>query len=98
MYLFSDALYTILPLYYTPFIKYAPGFFDVLAVDAPCSGEGMFRKTPEAVAEWSPASPASCAERQRAILTAALPSLKAGGILIYSTCTYAPEENEETVA
>ena len=80
------------------FGEYTPGFFDVLAVDAPCSGEGMFRKTPEAVAEWSPASPASCAERQRSILTAALPSLKAGGILIYSTCTYAPEENEETVA
>ncbi len=80
------------------FGEYTPGFFDVLAVDAPCSGEGMFRKTPEAVAEWSPASPASCAERQRSILTAALPSLKAGGILIYSTCTYAPEENEETVS
>ena len=75
-----------------------PGRFDVLAVDAPCSGEGMFRKTPEAVAEWSPASPASCAERQRAILSAALPCLKAGGVLIYSTCTYSPEENEETVA
>ena len=76
----------------------APGFFDVLTVDAPCSGEGMFRKTPEAVREWNPASPASCAARQRAILAAALPSLKAGGALIYSTCTYSPEENEETVA
>ena len=75
-----------------------PGFFDVLVVDAPCSGEGMFRKTPEAVREWNPASPAFCAERQRAILAAALPSLKAGGALIYSTCTYSPEENEETVA
>ncbi len=64
----------------------------------PCSGEGMFRKTPEAVSEWSPASPASCAERQRAILSAALPCLKAGGVLIYSTCTYSPEENEETVS
>ena len=75
-----------------------PGFFDVLVVDAPCSGEGMFRKTPEAVLEWSPASPASCAERQRAILKQALPALKAGGVLVYSTCTYSPEENEETVA
>ncbi len=80
------------------FGEYTPGFFDVLVVDAPCSGEGMFRKTPEAVSEWSSASPASCAERQRAILAAALPSLKAGGVLIYSTCTYSPEENEETVS
>ena len=80
------------------FGDYSPGFFDVLTVDAPCSGEGMFRKTPEAVGEWSPASPASCAERQRAILAAALPALKEGGTLIYSTCTYSPEENEETVS
>ena len=80
------------------FGDYTPGFFDVLTVDAPCSGEGMFRKTPEAVGEWSSASPASCAERQRAILSAALPALKEGGTLIYSTCTYSPEENEETVS
>ena len=80
------------------FGEYTPGFFDVLLVDAPCSGEGMFRKTPEAIGEWTPASPASCAERQRSILSAALPSLTAGGVLIYSTCTYSPEENEETVA
>ena len=80
------------------FGEYTQGFFDVLLVDAPCSGEGMFRKTPEAIGEWSPASPASCAERQRSILSAALPSLTAGGVLIYSTCTYSPEENEETVA
>ncbi|MBP5429258.1 MAG: SAM-dependent methyltransferase [Clostridia bacterium] len=80
------------------FGEYLPGYFDVLVVDAPCSGEGMFRKTPEAVKEWNPASPASCAARQRAILSAALPSLKEGGTLVYSTCTYSPEENEETVS
>ena len=80
------------------FGEYLPGFFDLLVVDAPCSGEGIFRKTPEAVGEWTPASPASCAERQRAILGSALPCLKAGGALVYSTCTYSPEENEETVA
>ena len=80
------------------FGEYAPGFFDVLVVDAPCSGEGMFRKTPEAVGEWNPAAPAFCAARQRAILSAALPALKAGGALVYSTCTYSPEENEETVS
>ena len=80
------------------FGEYAPGFFDVLVVDAPCSGEGMFRKTPEAVGEWTPSSPASCAARQRAILSASLPALKEGGVLVYSTCTYAPEENEETVS
>ena len=80
------------------FGEFLPGFFDLLVVDAPCSGEGMFRKTPEAIGEWTPASPASCAERQRAILESALPSLTAGGALIYSTCTYSPEENEETVA
>lgn len=80
------------------FGEYTPGFFDVLIVDAPCSGEGMFRKIPEAAREWNPASPASCAQRQRAILAAALPSLKEGGTLVYSTCTYSPEENEEIVA
>ena len=80
------------------FGEYTPGVFDVLVVDAPCSGEGMFRKTPEAVREWNPASPASSAVRQRAILSAALPCLKTGGTLVYSTCTFSPEENEETVA
>jgi len=80
------------------FGEYLPGFFDLLVVDAPCSGEGMFRKTPEAAGEWTPASPASCAARQRAILSGALPCLRAGGALVYSTCTYSPEENEETVA
>ena len=80
------------------FGEYLPGFFDLLVVDAPCSGEGMFRKTPEAIGEWTPASPASCSTRQRAILENALPCLRAGGALVYSTCTYSPEENEETVA
>lgn len=80
------------------FGDYLPGFFDLLVVDAPCSGEGMFRKTPEAIGEWTPASPAFCSTRQRAILESALPCLKAGGALVYSTCTYSPEENEEIVA
>ena len=73
------------------------GFFDCVLVDAPCSGEGMFRKDSRAVEEWSPEHSASCAVRQRAILESAAKALKPGGRLVYSTCTFAPEENEETV-
>ncbi len=69
-------------------------WFDVVAVDAPCSGEGMFRKDDGAVSEWSPANVAMCAERQRDILADAWISLKAGGVLIYSTCTFNHAENE----
>ena len=72
-------------------------YFDVVATDVPCSGEGMFRKDPDAIAEWSPAGVARCAERQRQILTDVWPALKPGGVLIYSTCTYNLEENEEMV-
>ncbi len=75
-----------------------PAYFDVILADAPCSGEGMFRKMPEAADEWSRALPASCAERQREILAQILPALRPGGLLIYSTCTFSPEENEETVS
>lgn len=71
-----------------------PHFFDCIICDAPCSGEGMFRKDPDARAEWTPANVAICAARQKRILEDLLPSLKPGGIIIYSTCTYAPEENE----
>ena len=74
------------------------GYFDRVLVDAPCSGEGMFRRDPRAVEEWSPEHAASCAIRQRAILDSAALAVKAGGALVYSTCTFSPEENEETAA
>ncbi|MGE5349527.1 MAG: RsmF rRNA methyltransferase first C-terminal domain-containing protein [Actinomycetota bacterium] len=74
-----------------------PGFFDVIVADAPCSGEGMFR-TPAAVREWSVQNTRLCSERQRRIVMEAWPSLKPGGILIYSTCTFNPAENEENAA
>ena len=72
-----------------------PEFFDKIIVDAPCSGEGMFRKEPQAVTEWSIAHTLSCALRQRHILDCAVKMLRPGGYLIYSTCTFAPEENEQ---
>lgn len=67
--------------------------FDVVLVDAPCSGEGMFRKDPDSILEWSPENKSRCAIRQSTILRHILPALKPGGLLIYSTCTYNPEEN-----
>jgi 16S rRNA C967 or C1407 C5-methylase (RsmB/RsmF family)/NOL1/NOP2/fmu family ribosome biogenesis protein len=70
------------------------GWFDVMLVDAPCSGEGMFRKDPAAREEWTAQSVERCSLRQHEILTEVLPALREGGILIYSTCTFAPEENE----
>lgn len=73
------------------------GFFDMIVVDAPCSGEGLFRKDPEAMNEWSESSAAMCSERQRRILMDVWPALKPGGVLIYSTCTYNPAENEENI-
>lgn len=73
-------------------------YFDALIVDAPCSGEGMFRKDEQAVAEWSPAQVGVCAERQRAILADVWDALRPGGLLFYSTCTYNREENEDTVS
>lgn len=75
-----------------------PGFFDVIVVDAPCSGEGLFRKEPEAMNEWSIENTNLCSKRQRRIFEDIWPSLKEGGILIYSTCTYNPQENEENLA
>jgi len=68
--------------------------FDVIAADVPCSGEGMFRKDDEAIAQWSPQLVAQCAARQREILSDIWPALKPGGLLIYSTCTYNIYENE----
>ncbi len=72
-------------------------YFDVVLCDAPCSGEGMFRKNDRAVTEWSPDNVRLCTERQAAILDNAAPLVAEGGILLYSTCTFSPEENEYTV-
>jgi 16S rRNA C967 or C1407 C5-methylase (RsmB/RsmF family)/NOL1/NOP2/fmu family ribosome biogenesis protein len=72
-----------------------PGFFDLMTVDAPCSGSGLFRREPEAIAEWSPENVALCSQRQQRILADAWPALKEDGILIYSTCSYSKEENED---
>ena len=74
-----------------------PGFFDVIVVDAPCSGEGLFRRDPSAIEEWSEEQAAHCALRQKRILADVWPSLAEGGLLIYSTCTYNPAENEENI-
>ncbi len=70
------------------------GEFDLVIVDAPCSGEGMMRKNPRAVLEWSLANVQACAERQKEILDNAARAVAPGGRMIYSTCTFAPEENE----
>lgn len=78
--------------------KRLPGFFDRVLVDAPCSGEGMFRKEEAAVTDWSLETVEMCAARQAEILENAAVLLKPGGRLVYSTCTFAPEENEQTVA
>lgn len=74
-----------------------PAWFDKVLVDAPCSGEGMFRRDDTAVREWTPESPAACAQRQRFILDQAAGCVHEGGVLVYSTCTFSMEENEETV-
>ncbi len=73
-------------------------FFDVIVVDAPCSGEGMFRKDPDSIKEWSPANVDLCTARQRKILASVVNALAPGGLLIYSTCTYNTRENEDNVA
>lgn len=73
------------------------GFFDVVLTDVPCSGEGMFRKDPGAIDEWSPENVEICWQRQRRIIADIWPCLRPGGILIYSTCTYNTKENEENV-
>lgn len=77
--------------------RYA-GFFDRVLIDAPCSGEGMFRKEEAAVTDWSPETVQMCARRQAEILDAGAKLVRPGGRLVYSTCTFAPEENEESVA
>ena len=77
--------------------KSLPCFFDVIVADLPCSGEGMFRKDPAAIVEWSENNVKLCAERQRRIVADVWQTLKPEGILIYSTCTYNREENEENL-
>lgn len=71
------------------------GFFDKIVVDAPCSGEGMFRKDTEAILQWSIEHTNACAQRQLSILDSAYKMLRTGGRLVYSTCTFARVENEE---
>lgn len=72
-----------------------PGYFDVIVVDAPCSGSGLFRKDPAAIDEWSESNVELCSQRQERILNDVLPALKNGGVLIYSTCSYSEEEDEQ---
>ena len=75
-----------------------PGYFDRVLIDAPCSGEGMFRKEAAAITDWSEETVAMCARRQAEILDAGAQLLRPGGRLVYSTCTFAPAENEEAIA
>ncbi len=74
-----------------------PGFFDRVLIDAPCSGEGMFRKEEAAVTDWSQETVEMCARRQGEILHSGAAMLRPGGRLVYSTCTFAPEEDEQAV-
>ena len=78
--------------------KQWPEGFDAVLVDAPCSGEGMFRRDPETRKEWSEEKAEGCAARQREILSAAALMVRPGGRLVYSTCTYNPAENEKNVS
>ena len=74
--------------------KKLPAYFDVIVVDAPCSGSGLFRKDPKAINEWSEQNVELCSQRQERILADIVPSLKEGGILIYSTCSFSTDEDE----
>jgi len=77
--------------------KHLPGFFDIVVVDAPCSGEGLFQKRKHSLDEWSEKNVRFCALRQETILEDAVRLLRPGGYIVYSTCTFAREENEEQV-
>ena len=79
-------------------VSYFEGYFDKILIDAPCSGEGMFRKNEDACDEWSPENVENCAARQAEILDCAAEMLKPGGRLVYSTCTFAPAENEGSIS
>ncbi len=74
-----------------------PGWFDKVLLDAPCSGEGMFRKDEGAVRAWDPGKPAACAAVQKDLVLQAADMLRPGGRMVYSTCTFSPEENEEVI-
>lgn len=89
----ATAVTTALPRDFAPLA----GFFDVIAADVPCSGEGMFRKDHAARGEWTAESPARCAALQREIIESVWPALRQGGYLVYSTCTFNREENEDNV-
>ena len=71
------------------------GFFDVLVIDAPCSGSGLFRRDLEAIDEWSEDNVLLCCGRQKRIIADAISCLKEGGMLIYSTCSFSREEDED---
>lgn len=75
-----------------------PGYFDKVLIDAPCSGEGMFRKEEAAITDWSQETVEMCAQRQAGILDNGAKLVRPGGKLVYSTCTFAPEENEQAIA
>ncbi len=77
--------------------KSLENFFDVIVIDAPCSGSGMFRKDKNAIKEWSLDNVVLCSHRQQRIVADVLPALKEDGVLIYSTCSYSKEENEDMV-
>lgn len=77
--------------------RYFRGYFDCILVDAPCSGEGMFRREPSMAADWSPEEVERYSSIQKEILSLAADMLRPGGYLLYSTCTYSPEENEQVV-
>jgi 16S rRNA C967 or C1407 C5-methylase (RsmB/RsmF family)/NOL1/NOP2/fmu family ribosome biogenesis protein len=74
-----------------------PDFFDIIVVDAPCSGEGLFRKDPDAMGEWSPENVSLCSARQKRIIADVWPALKEDGLFIYCTCTYNESENEDNL-
>ena len=75
--------------------KKLPGYFDLMVIDAPCSGSGLFRKDPDAISEWSEANVQMCSHRQQRILADTIGSLKQHGYLVYSTCSYSREEDED---
>ncbi|MDR0899085.1 MAG: RsmF rRNA methyltransferase first C-terminal domain-containing protein [Lactobacillaceae bacterium] len=80
------------------FAQNTPNFFDKVLLDAPCSGEGMFRKDPKGIEYWTPTYSNELAELQKSILENVVQTVKPGGELIYSTCTFAPEENEQVIS
>lgn len=77
--------------------RHLSGFFDRVLVDAPCSGEALFRREPESIREWSPAAVRGCARRQSRLLDSAAKLVRPGGVLLYVTCTFSPEENEGAI-